>query len=115
MIKITEQEYYEITGINLSSVLPKDQDSKQAERFLNRMCDEVERFIKKYNPKFYNDYNLPNITKEQKEIIKKACIEHALYTWNTGSYYYEPNGLAKKIPISQDVKDILTPLLYRGL
>lgn len=114
-IKITKQEFFEETGIVLDDALPKDADSKQAERFLNRTCNQIERHIKKYNPKLFNDYNFDRMTDYQKDTIKEACKEHTLFVLNTGSYVSDANGIPIRINISKEVIDILQPLLYRGL
>lgn len=114
MIIFTEQEYFDYTGTNLSEVLPKDADSKQASRFIIKVCKDVDKFIRRYNAKlFFRGYD--NLTEYQSTLIKEACIEHALFVYNTGSYLVDENGMPKKIPVSDEVKDILRPLLYRGL
>ncbi len=114
MIKFTEQEYFEKTGTDLSSVLEKDPDSKQAKRFIDYNCRVIDNYIRKFNPNIFK-WGYDKLSNFQVETIKQAAMEYTLFVYNVGSTYIDENGLPKKIPISEDVKDILRPLLYRGI
>jgi len=115
MITFTEQEYFEFSGESLSTILPKTPHSDQAEVFINFVCKEIDRYIKRRNVRlFRNGYE--DLSDFQEEAIKEACLTHAMDRLMTGKTYYdETTKLPKTIPLSETVRDILTPLIYRGV
>lgn len=114
MIKFTEQEYFEKTGTDLSSVLAKDPDSKQAKRFIDYNCRVIDNYIRKFNPSIFKR-GYDKLSEFQIKTIKEAAMEYTLFVYNVGNTYVDDSGLPKRIPMSEDVKDILQPLLYRGI
>lgn len=115
IIKFTEQDYFDFAGENLSTILPKTPHSDQADLFINFVCKEIDRYIRKNNLRLLKD-GISELSDFQKETIKEACITHAMDRIMTGKTYYdEVTKLPKTIPISETVKDILRPLIYRGV
>jgi len=115
MITFTQQEYFQFSGEDLSEILPKTPHSDQADIFINFVCKEIDRYIKRRNIRlFKNGYD--DLSEFQTEKIKEACLTHAMDRLMVGKTYYdEATKLPKTIPVSDTVKDILMPLIYRGV
>lgn len=113
MIKVTKEEYKKATGEELIEVLPKDSDSLQVERFIDYGCKIIDRFLRINSPGLFRD-GYKNLSDFQIGIIKEACIEQLMILRQTGRYHIDESGLPKRIPISDDVVDILRPIIYTG-
>lgn len=115
IIKFTEQEYFKFSGEKLSEVLPKTPHTDQADIFIDFVCKEIDRYLKRVNIRLLRD-GIESLSDFQKETIKEACLNHAMDRLMTGKTYYDENTKSPKlISISESVKEILNPLIYRGI
>lgn len=113
MITFTKEEYFKETGDNLDTLLNPDGDSKHVPRYIDFICREIDRHIRKYNPRIFRR-GYEELSEFQIKTIKEACIQHGLNVYNTGHTFIDETGIPKRIPIGEDVKDILRPIMYRG-
>lgn len=113
IIKFTAQEFFEFAGENLSSILPKSPHSNQSTIFINIVCKEIDRYIRKRDVGLYREnYDMSEF---QIDTIKEACLNHALDRIQNGKVYIDSAGLPKELPLSETTKDILNQIIYRGV
>lgn len=113
MITFTTEEFFSKYGISLDEQLEQDNDSKHVSRFIDFICREIDKYLRRYSPRLMRlGYN--RLSEYQIETIRDACMQHALNVYQTGHTFIDETGIPKVIPLLEDVKDILRPLIFRG-
>ena len=113
MITFTKEEFFEKHGVNLDEKLDPDDDSKHVSRFIDFICREIDKYLRRYNPRLMR-LGYDKLSEYQIETIKEGCMQHGLNVYQTGHTFIDESGIPKIIPLLDDVKDILRPLIYRG-
>lgn len=110
----TEEEFLTKTGMELSLELEDTHDdSNNVARFIDKISNMVIRFIKKYN--IYFDWK--NLSSNQLNAFKEACIEQARYVIINGDLSmltgYDANANISNRNITNEIK--YAPNLYEIL